>query len=372
MPRPARIAVTAVFLASGASLGTWVSRVPALQQRLDASKAELGLALFGLAVGAVVGLPLAGWLAHRFGSRRITRTALLGVAVTMPLPGLAPTLFALALCFAAFGLASGILDVAMNAHGVEVEGLYGRPILSSFHAAFSIGGLAGAGAGGVAAALGVSPALHFALAGAAFAAVWAWTGPRLLPHAVDRAAEGLSLRALSQGLAAVAALTFAAMLTEGAAADWGAVYLHDVVGTSQGVATIGFIAFSVTMTLGRLVGDRVTARVGPVALTRAGGLLAAAGVAGALAMRQPAVVALGFACLGAGVAVVVPMAYRAAGVRAAAPGIAAVSTVGYGAFLVGPPLIGFLADATSLRAALSLVVLLCLAIAVLAPATSTG
>ncbi len=369
MPRPARIAVAAVFLASGASLGTWVSRVPALQHKLDASKSELGLALFGLAVGAVVGLPLAGWLAHRFGSRRVTRTALLGVALTMPLPGLAPSLLALGLCFAAFGMASGILDVAMNAHGVEVEGLYGRPILSSFHAAFSIGGLAGAAAGGVAGALGVSPALHFALAGAAFAIVWAWTGPRLLPRALDRASDGLTLRALSRGLLAVAALTFAAMLTEGAVADWGAVYLHDVVGTTQGVATIGFIAFSVTMTLGRLVGDRLTARLGPVALTRSGGLLAALGVATALVIKQPAVVALGFACLGAGVAVVVPMAYRAADVRAAAPGIAAVSTVGYRAFLIGPPLIGFLADATSLTAALSIVVGLCLAIALLAPAT---
>jgi MFS family permease len=372
MPRPARLAVTVVFFASGASYGSWVGRIPALQDGLDATKAGLGLALFGVAAGAVLGLPLAGILSVRFGSRRVTRSSLLALALVLPLPALAPSLLTLGLAFAAVGAANGILDVAMNAHGLAVESRYDRPILTSFHASFSVGGLAGAAVGGACAALEVSPLAQFTAVGIAIALIWAWTAPRLLPREADAAAGGgPHFGGLSRGLLALAALAFAGMLAEGAAADWSGVFLNDTIGTGEGAATAAFIAFSATMTLGRLVGDRLTARAGTVRLTRVSGIVGAGGLLVALLVLHSVTAVVGFACLGAGLAVVVPTVYRAAGQRTAVPGagIAAVSTVGYAAFLVGPPVIGFLAELTSLRAALGLVAVLCALIAVLAPAT---
>ena len=370
MPRAARAAVTVVFFASGASFGSWVARVPALQERVEATPAELGLALFGVAAGAVLALPFAGVLSVRLGSRTVMRSALLGVAISLPLPALAPSLPLLALAFAAVGASNAALDVAMNAHGVVVEGHYGRPILSSFHAAFSLGGLAGAAFGGVAAGLGIGPLPQFLAASAVIVAIWSWTATRMLERDVDVGAPGPVFGGVSLGLAALAALAFAGMLAEGAAGDWSAVYLNGTLGTGEGTATAAFIAFSLTMTAGRLAGDRLTTRAGPVRLARGAGLAAAAGLALALVTDDALVAVLGFACLGAGLSVVVPTVYRAAGASTGSPGagIAAVSTVGYGAFLIGPVAIGFVADATSLRAALWLVVALLALIPLLARA----
>jgi MFS family permease len=372
MPRAARTAVTVVFFASGASYGSWVARVPALQDSLDATKSELGLALFGVAAGAVVMLPVAGWLSARLGSRRVTQAGLLGVAVSLPLIGLAPTLLTLTLAFAFFGAAGAALDLAMNAHGVAVESRYARPILSSFHAAFSLGGLAGAGACGIAAALEVSPAVQFVGASVVIAGIGLWSRPHLLPGHVD-VAPGPVYGKPSGALVALAAIAFAGLLAEGAAGDWSGVYLNDTLGTGEGAATVAFIGFSVTMTVGRLVGDRLTERWGATRLIRGAGLVGALGIAAALLSAEPIVAVVGFACLGAGLSTVIPTVFRAAGAAgsSAGAGIAAVSTVGYTAFLVGPPSIGFLADETSLPLALSLLVVLCGAIAVLAGATGS-
>lgn len=373
MPRAARSAVTVVFFASGASYGSWVARVPALQDSLGATKSELGLALFGVAAGAVLMLPVAGWLSARLGSRRVTQAGLLGVAVSLPLIGLAPSLLTLALAFAFFGAAGAALDLAMNAHGVAVETRYARPILSSFHAAFSLGGLAGAGAGGIAAALDVSPAAQFLGASLVICAIGVWSRAHLLPGHVD-VAPGPVYGKPSRELVALAAIAFAGLLAEGATGDWSGVYLNDTLGTGEGAATAAFIGFSITMTLGRIVGDRLTSRWGAPRLTRSAGLLGAVGIGATLLTGEPAIAVVGFACLGAGLSTVIPTVFRAAGAAgsSAGAGIAAVSTVGYTAFLVGPPLIGFLADATSLPLALSLLVVLCGAIALLAGATGSN
>ncbi|MBA3347856.1 MAG: MFS transporter [Actinobacteria bacterium] len=321
MSRAARTAVTVVFFASGASFGSWVARIPALRDGVDASEAELGLALFGVAAGAIVALPLAGLLSVRLGSRTVMRGALLGLAFAMPLPALAPSLPLLALGFAAIGATNGALDVAMNAHGVALESRYGRPILSSMHASFSLGGLAGAAAGGLSAAAGIPPLPQFLVVGAAIAGIWAWTNTRTLPRDVDVDATGApAFGGVSGALAALAAIAFAGMLAEGATGDWSAVYLDDTLGTGEGAATVAFVAFSLTMTAGRLAGDRLTSRVGPVALTRGTGIVAAAGLALALAGDSIWLAVLGFALLGAGLSVIVPTVYRAAGSRTAVPG----------------------------------------------------
>ena len=370
MPRAARIAVTVVFFASGGAYGSWVARIPSLQEELDASTSELGLVLFGVAGGAVVALPVAGWLTARLGSRLVTQSGLVGTAVALPLIGLAPSLVALAAAFAAFGAAAGGLDVAMNAHGVAVEERYARPILSGFHASFSFGGLVGAGAGGLAAAAGVSPLTQFGVAALLILGIALWSRGPLLAREVD-VVPGPVYSRPSRALVGLAILAFACLLAEGATGDWSGVYMNDVLGTGEGAATAAFIAFSLTMTVGRMVGDRLTAAWGAVALTRRAGLLGALGLGVALLFDSPSGAVLGFACLGAGLSTVVPIVFRAAGQRTASPGagIAAVSTVGYTAFLVGPPAIGVLADAIGLRGALVIVAALAALIAVLAGST---
>ena len=371
MLRAARLAVSVIFFASGAAYGNFVARIPALKENLEASDAELGVVLFAGAAGAIVVLPVAGWLSARLGSRRVTRVALLGVALSLPLLALAPTLLTFALAFALFGGVQSALDVAMNAHGVAVEERYARPIFSSFHASWSLGGLAGAFTGAAAAGLGVSPLVQFTAAAIVVAAIFAWSAGGLLPREVDATPTGAIFGRPSGALVALAALAFAALLAEGAAGDWSAVYLDDSVGTGESLAAVGYAAFAATMTLGRVVGDRLTVRWGPVGLTRRAGVLATAGLALALAFGDPVTGIVGFACLGAGLATIVPTVFRAAGLRAATPGagIAAVSTVGYAAFLVGPPMIGFLSEAIGLRAALGVVVALAALIPVLAGAT---
>ncbi len=373
MPRAARTAVTVVFFASGAAYGSFVSRIPALKETLGAGEAELGLVLLAGAIGSVVFLPVAGWLTGRLGSRLVTRAALAAVAVSLPLLALAPSLLGFALVFALFGACTSTLDLAMNAHGVAVEERYARPIFSSFHASWSVGGLVGRRRSAARRPpLGVSPLAQFSGVALGIAVVFVWSSRRAAAGRGRRASDRLRLphgpppRCSPSPRSRSPACSPRALRRTGAASTW-----TSRSGPAKAAATAGFAAFAATMTLGRLVGDRLTERWGPVSLTRRAGLLAAVGMAVALGAGDAVSGVVGFACLGAGLATVVPTVFRAAGRRAASPGagIAAVSTVGYSAFLVGPPAIGFLAEAVGLRAALTVLIALCLLIAALAGAT---
>jgi hypothetical protein len=258
----------------------------------------------------------------------------------------------------------------MNAHGVEVERRLGRPILSSLHAYFSLGGLLGAGVGALLAASGVDVRANFAAMALLMAVVTLAAAPHLLPADADAAPPGGRLALPPRALWPLGLIAFCCMLAEGAAADWSAVYLHGPLGAGAGVAALGFTAFSVAMTCSRFAGDRLTLRAGAVRVVRGGALLATLGLGAALLIAEPAAGIAGFALLGAGVAVVVPSVFRAAGrTRGVAAGtaLAAVTTAGYSGFLVGPPIIGALAGATSLPTALTLVLVATGIVAVLAP-----
>jgi hypothetical protein len=267
----------------------------------------------------------------------------------------------------------GSLDVTMNAHGVAVEKRYDRAILASFHAAFSIGGLAGGVIGALAAAADVDVRVQLAVVAAIAAAIGLTWSRRFLgadEDAVGRV-EPVFVRP-PRRLLALGALAFACLLIEGAAADWSAVYLRDDLGTTAAVAAIGFTAFSVTMTLGRVFGDRLVDRFGPEAVVRLGGTVAAVGFGLALVASAPVPAIIGFACLGAGMSGVVPIVFRASGHvpgMTAGVGLAAVSSTGYLGFLIGPPTIGGLAELLGLPAALGVLVLLAAAVALLARTT---
>lgn len=356
-----RWAVSAMFFTSGALFANWVARIPAVQQRLELGEAELGLALLGLAIGALVSMPVAGWIAARVGSHRVTKYAALAYCATLPLLALAPNLLTLTLFLIVVGAANGALNVAMNTQAVAVEKLYRRPIMSSFHAVFSFGGMIGAICGATIAAFNFNLLIHFVGIAVFFGALILATSSWLLPETTAGQAPPLFAKP-SKDLLALGVIALCVMLGEGAMADWSAVYLKGTLGTSVGVAAAGYAAFSLAMTVGRLAGDKMIQLLGPKMILALGGMLAATGLGSALLLAQPIPTFIGLTCVGLGFSTIVPVVFSAAGrSRGTAPAgvaLAAVTTTGYFGFLIGPPLIGFAAELMGLRIALWIVVVL--------------
>lgn len=365
--RRARWATAAVFFVNGATLASWVPHVPEAKTRLGIGDGMLGLALLAMAAGAVLAMPMAGFAIRRFGSRSVVAVGAVGFVLTLALPVLAPSLPLLALGLFLFGASNGIMDVSMNAQGAAVEHGLHRPVMSSLHAMFSLGGLAGAGVAGLLLWAGVTPALHVAATVLVMLAILAVALRLLLPAVHDLKGEGPHFVKPQGPLVVLGLLAFGAFLGEGAMIDWSAVYLREVIGTGQGAAALGFAAFSLTMTIGRFMGDGLAHRFGGPAVVRAGGLLVALGLGLALLAETMAAALIGFAFAGFGFANAVPILFSAAartpGVSAGT-GIAAVATLAYTGGLAGPAIIGFVAEATTLPVALGIVVVAGAALAV--------
>ena len=360
----------ALFLVHGVIVATWVSRIPAVQAALGLNNGVLGLALLGSAVGAVCTIPLAGWLVTRYGSKTVSAVSSLAFSTAVILPGLATNAFSLAAALFFFGSTAAAMDVSMNAHGVDVEKALGRPTMSRFHGMFSIGGMAGAGIGGIAATGGVKPLEHFVACALLCLAVALGIWPMLLDTRTDAPSAGhrLPLRKIPRVLLALSAIGFCILLSEGAMADWTAVYFKQALKAGPGTAAAGYAVFSAAMAIFRLLGDLITARLGPVRTVRTGSLVAAFGLFSALCMSVPGFALPGFAAVGAGLSVIIPLVFGSGGrVESVSPGagIATVTGLGYIGFLVGPPTIGFLAQLFTLRYALGLVVGCCLVSAML-------
>ena len=369
--RAARLAVLATFFLNGFGFASFVVRIPAVQEKLSLGEWLLGLALLGVSMGSLPSMPLAGWLVSRFGSRPVVGISAVLLPLAVSLVALAPSLPALVAAFVLVGASAGNLDVSMNAHASTVEKGYGKRIMSSFHAAFSFGGLAGAASGGLIAAAGVGLPAHFLVVGVLSAVAAGPIYASLLPAGTDRGEAGAPAFARpTRSLVGLGVISFCVLLGEGAMADWSAVYLRNSLETGPGLAAAGYAAFSLTMATGRLFGDRLAEAFGPATLVRLGGTVAALGLASGLLVATPAAALVGFAGVGLGLSVIFPIALGAAGHAegGAGPAIAAVSTAGYFGFLVGPPTIGFVAEGTSLSAALFLVVILSGVVAVLAGA----
>lgn len=369
LDRQARAAITAVFALNGALFASMFARLPAIQDRTELGDGALGLALLAAMVGLLASQLIAGALVTRLGSRPLVTLAALGYALGLVPVALASSFAGLAASLALIGFTSGMLDVAMNVHGLTVERRLERPILSTLHAAFSFGALAGAAVGGVAAGLGVAVLPHLSAVAGAGVLVLLVARRFLLPPDADAAPGGPMFALPTPALALVGLFAFCVLLTEGAVADWAAVYLDGELDTGEGTAAAGLAAFSLTMGICRLFGDRLNEAFGAVRLARGGGTLAAAGLATALLTEAPAVALIGFACAGMGLAALFPLALRAAAERGSSPGpaVASVTSLGYLGFLAGPPSIGGLSELAGLRAALVLLVALALLAAALGP-----
>jgi MFS family permease len=354
---PERFAVVAVFLVNGVGIGAWAACIPALKASLALSDGELGLVLFVFAAGAVLSMLLAARLSQWVGPAKATRASALVFALTLLLPAFAPNLMALVVAVFVVGAASGLQDVTMNAYASGVERRWGAAIMSSFHAAWSAGGLIGASVGGACVGFGASWPL---VAGAALAVALAAGAAPILQDACAAStppAPGLArpIRA-ALPLCAAAALC---MLCEGAMADWTGVYLAEVASALQAVASIGFAVFSAAMLTCRLLGDSAVRAFGRAAVVRWGATLAAAGLALAVAEPRVATSTVGFALVGVGLSNVVPVVFSAGARLTAMPavGVAMVATAGYCGYLSGPAIIGAIAQGAGLRLGVAFLIL---------------
>jgi MFS family permease len=373
------VAVAAVFLLSGAAFANWVARIPAVKDDVGASAGDLGLALLGVALGSLVTMPLAGRLCERLGSGRVVVAGVLLTALSLPGPGLATGPLTLGLALAAYGAASGMVDVAMNVQAVAVVRRAGRPIMPWFHAAYSLGGLAGALLGAASARAGLPPIANFTVVAAALALAAPAVSPHLVP---DRTAPTPApvrrqpvsdppARRRSLALAGLGAVAACAALGEGAMADWSALFLRDERGAGAGAAALGYAAFAVAMTTGRLGGEAAIRRWGAAGALRTGAAVAALGIVLAVGVDSPLAGIAGFGLVGLGLSCAFPLALTTAGESGDGAGgseIARVSVVGYLGFLLGPPLIGFVADQVGLRGAVLALALPALALVALAGA----
>lgn len=360
-----RIAVLIMFFINGTLLASWISRIPQVQHDLNLSEGQLGIVLLGLAVGVLTALSLTSGLIARYSSRQVTVYGAVGMCFVLPLLGLMPNAVMLWAGLFLFGMMMSAMDVAMNAQAVVVEQLANRPLMSAFHASFSIGGFVGAAIGAGFATLTFSPLTHFVVISVVFVIIIIVTA-RYIPQAEDNTdskdeSNDRIFQLPPRILWPLGAVAFAAAIGEGAMADWSGVYLSTVVGVEAGIDALGFAVFSILMTVGRLSGDRLTEMFSAPKLVRAGSSLATAGLLLAIFVPQLATSLIGFGAVGLGLSIVIPLAFSTAGKLSSLPegaGIAGVATIGYAGFLAGPPIIGLIAEVTSLQVALVLVVLL--------------
>ncbi len=366
----ARWRVSAIFLLHGIMVANWFARIPAVQEKLGLRVGALGMALLFSTAGALCGMPLTSRLVGRFGSARVTRFSTIVFCLVLPLPACVTKAWMLGPSLFAFGWAAAAMDIAMNTQAVVVEHALGKPVMSSFHALFSLGGMAGSAMGGVAASLRLSPPVHLMAIVPLLIAAAAYATRDLLEdqHESTPAAIPIHWTRHLASLWGVGAIAFCVLMGEGAMADWGAVYVGSLHGVSSGVAAAGYAVFSVAMAAGRLLGDRLRSRFPETVIVRRGAVLASLGLFAGLAQGALPGALVGFACAGLGFSTIFPiLTFRGGRVPGIAPqaGIAAVTAMGYAGFLFGPPVIGGLAQLTSLRVGLCVLPLLSAAAALL-------
>jgi predicted MFS family arabinose efflux permease len=352
-----RVATFLLFAVNGAMIGTWVAHIPWLQDHLGISKATLGFCLLAMAGGALVSMPVTGHVLDRLPSASVARWAALAFCLMLPLPLLAPSPYTLAPVLFVFGAANGAMDVAMNAHGVAIQERIGRPVMSSLHGGWSVGGFTAAGVVALTAAGGIDPRVESLVVGLGLFLLCIWITPQLGSSSAH-SSGGHELALPTRPVILIGALCFLVMLAEGAIGDWSGIYLRHDTGASPAAAAMAFTGFSLGMAVARLGGDRLNEWIGASPLLRAGTALVAVALGGVLLAGRTVPSVAGFVLCGLGIANAVPLLFSAAGrIDPPAPSLAAAFTLGYVGFIVGPPVIGVLSDQAGLPRTLALLVL---------------
>jgi MFS family permease len=358
-----RIAVNIAFFLNGFIYANWVSRLPRIQDLYKADNGTIGIVLLSMSLGALIAMPFTGWIIIKNGSRRITLISVILYCLFVPLIPVMPGVISLIILYLIMGIVTGMLDVAMNAQAVMVEQQYKKPIMTSFHAFFSVGMALGAWCGALFANLDIDLVHHLPIITMASLIAAFWVSRNLIHDKPDKSIvhDGPLFRMPSGALISIGIIAFCCMMGEGAMADWTANYMENVTLASKVIAPIALSAFATAMTLGRIFGDRIRAGWGDTKLIIFGGVLATSGLLCALIFPFPYIAIAGFFLVGLGLSTIVPITYSIAGNTKGLPsgvGLAMVTTVGYAGFLFGPPIIGLIADVRNLRTGLSLIVIL--------------
>ncbi len=356
-----RLAVNLFFFINGFVHANLATRFPRIQELFQIDNGVLGLVLLSSSLGAVFAMPFTGWLIIRNGSRRIGIVSVFSYCIFVPLVPLMSGVLGLVLIFFIMGVTAGMLDVSMNSQAVMVEQQMRKPIMTSFHALFSIGMVAGASCGSLFIKLQSPLIIHLSIITALSIAGALWARYHLIHDKPQEKPDGPAFRLPNAAMVSIGIIAFCCMLGEGAMADWSTNYMENITHADKALAPIGLSAFALAMTIGRFFGDSARAKFGDRKLMIACGLVATFGLSIAMLFISPYVVIVGFFIVGLGLSAIVPIAYSIAGNTKDLPpgvGLAMVTTVGYSGFLFGPPIIGFLADWQTLRIALALVLIL--------------
>ncbi|USX54217.1 MFS transporter [Lentzea sp. HUAS12] len=375
--KAARAATFTYFALNGFLLGLWLVHIPTVEDHTGISHAELGRLLLLLGLGAFVGMRAGGKVTDRIGVKLMVPVAGVVCSVTAFLPGVAVNQWTLGLALLIFGFGNGLIDVTMNAHAVVVERRYSRPVMSAFHATWSLGGVAAALTGARTLSWELSPATTLGAAAVLGVVVSLVTARFLLDEKEEQhaAAQTTGKRKAPRRIWIMAVLALLVMLSEGAANDWSVLHLQDVLGAAPEVAAFAYGAFATTMTVGRLIADRVTARIGPMAVLRWGSAIGAVGIATAALSPYIWLALVGWAIAGIGLSGTVPQLFSAAGhfePGAAAANVSRVAGLGYLGVLAGPAVIGWLTHLVPLNIAFLLPVGLCLVAALSAGVLRTA
>jgi len=374
-PKPAsvlrpRLAVTALFLANGTGIGLWAATIAPIKIEHGLTDLQLSLVLLAFAIGAILTMTMTGHIQARFGSARVAQIASLAYAVILPVPALMPNLWTLAGAILVFGACNGAMDVAMNGHGALVERLRGRPIMSSLHAAFSLGCLLGSLVGSGILALGLGPVATMGTAGLFALALVSAAASSLPVPATGPGEPAVGFAWPSRAALLVGSLAFLCMFAEGAVADWSGVYLVTAAGATTAAAVWGYSGFAIAMTVGRALGDTIVHSLGAARVVTIGASAAVVGLAFTLVLPRVDVAIVGYAFAGIGIANIIPVVFSAGGrtVRGhPGVGVAMAATCGYAGFLLSPPVIGVIANTFGLRIGLISLAVALLIVALAAP-----
>ena len=365
-----RVAVGTLFFLLGLCFASWASRIPSVQQKMGISEAELGGVLLAIPLGQLLSLPLAGWLVAKEGSRKVVLWGVVLYAVALVGLGWASSLYQLLPCLVLFGIGGNLTNISVNTQAVGVERLYNqKPIMASFHGLWSLAGFLAAAVGSSMIGHAVTPGVHFV-----FIALFILVGLAVSAGSTVREDSGVDPNQPifvkpDKELLGLGAIAFCALICEGAMFDWSGVYFKKVIQADKDWVGAGYTAFMSTMAAGRFGADWLAHRLGPKRVIQLSGLLTATGLSIAVALPTLPTALLGFLLVGFGTSAVVPLVYSAAGKSthmSAGMALAAVSTIGFFGFLLGPPVIGFVAGATSLRVSFALIAVMGLCVSAVA------